>query len=71
VASDENPGKETIMNKIARSILLAATVAAGASAAIAAPQKIPDKSDLYDGYRHNSQQGQRAFWEHQQNKGGN
>jgi len=59
------------MNKIARSILLAATVAAGASAAIAAPQKIPDKSDLYDGYRHNSQQGQRAFWEHQQNKGGN
>jgi len=58
------------MNKITRSILLAAALAAGASAAIAAPQKIPDKSDQYGGYSPNSQQGQREFWNQQQNRGG-
>jgi len=70
MASDDNREKETIMNKITRSILLAAAVATGASAAMAAPQKIPDNSDQYGGYSPNSPQGQRAFWEHQQNKGG-
>jgi hypothetical protein len=58
------------MNKITRSILLAAALATGASAAIAQQQKVPDKSDQYGGYSHNSTQGQREFWEQQQNRGG-
>jgi hypothetical protein len=58
------------MNKITRSILLAAALATGASAAMAQSQRIPDKSDQYGGYGPNSQQGQREFWEQQQNKGG-
>jgi hypothetical protein len=57
------------MNNVTRSILLAAALLTGASATMAAPQMVPDKSDQYGGYSHNSTQGQRQFWENQQNNG--
>ena len=54
------------MNNLIRSILLAAALLTGASAAMAAPQSVPDQSDQYGGYHPNSPEGQRAFWENQQ-----
>jgi hypothetical protein len=52
------------MNRSIRSILLAAALVTGASAAMA-DTRIPDQSDQYGGYHPNSTQGQRAFWENQ------
>jgi hypothetical protein len=52
------------MNKSIRSIMLAAALVTGASAAIAAP-RVPDQSDQYGGYHPNSTEGQRAFWANQ------
>jgi hypothetical protein len=66
-ASKDQKG-DVIMNRLSRSILLAAALVSGASAAMAAP--VPDQSDEYGGYHPNSTQGQRAFWENQSRKSG-
>lgn len=52
------------MNTLTRSIVLAAALLSGASAAMAAPS-VPDQSDKYGGHHPNSTQGQRAFWDNQ------
>jgi hypothetical protein len=56
------------MNNLTRSIILAAALLSGASAAMAAPI-VPDQSDQYGGYSPDSTAGQRAFWENQARKG--
>jgi hypothetical protein len=55
------------MSKIIRAALVAAALLTGATAAIA--DTVPDQSDPYGGYDHNSQEGNRAFWEQQTRHG--
>lgn len=56
------------MSKIIRAALVAAALLTGATAAMA--DTVPDQSDQYGGYDHNSQEGNRAFWEQQARHGG-
>jgi hypothetical protein len=59
--------QEIDMSKIIRAALVAAALLTGATAAIA--DTVPDQSDQYGGYDHNSQEGTRAFWEQQTRHG--
>lgn len=55
------------MSNIIRAALVAAALLTGTAAAMA--DSVPDQSDQYGGYDHNSQEGNRAFWDQQTRRG--
>jgi hypothetical protein len=57
------------MSKLLRTSVVALTLLAGASSAMAAyDQPLPDNNDQYGGFDPNSQEGIRQFWENQEDK---